>query len=231
MPKYQHILFDLDHTLWDFEKNATETLNELYVTFKLAELGAFSVEEFCDTFYEVNYELWHRHQTGSYGQVQLREERFPMVFAKLGIAKSAMPLPIGDAYLKLCPSKPHVFPYAHRALNYLKDSYQLHIVTNGFADVQHIKLASANLAQYFDQVVTSDDAGARKPDPIMFAHTLSLIDATPADCVMIGDNLDADILGAQSAGIDCIYFNPKQQPHQAQVRHEISCLSELSRIL
>lgn len=231
MPKYQHILFDLDHTLWDFEKNATEALTELYASYQLATLGGFSVEEFCSTFHKVNYHLWHLHQTGDYDQARLREERFKMIFTNLGMQEAKMPTDIAEAYLNLCPSKPHVFPYTYDVLNYLQAKYQLHIVTNGFSDVQWIKLDSAGLTNYFKQIVTSDGAGFRKPDPGIFRHVLDRISAAPAECIMIGDNLDTDIAGAQGVNIDCIYFNPQQLPHTATTNYEISCLSELQGIL
>jgi len=228
---YKHILFDLDHTLWDFEKNATEALGELYATYELESQGTFSLEEFCDTFHKVNYHLWHLHQTGDYDQARLRAERFKMIFSDLGMSEAKMPLQIADAYLKLCPSKPHVFPYTYDILAYLQDRYELHIVTNGFADVQGVKLKSAGLSDYFKHIVTSDHAGFRKPDPGIFSYILELIEARPTDCIMIGDNLDTDIAGAQGAGIDCIYFNPQKNHHEALTNYEISCLSELRGIL
>ncbi len=231
MPTYQHILFDLDHTLWDFEKNAAEALTELYASYKLSSLGGFSVEEFCRAFHKVNYHLWHLHQTGDYDQVQLRSDRFKMIFSELGMAEAQIPLSIADAYLKLCPTKPYVFPYTHDILEYLQERYQLHIVTNGFADVQFVKLKSSGLTDYFKHIVTSDDAGSRKPDPGIFRHILNLIGTTSAECIMIGDNLDTDIAGAQAVGIDCILFNPQQVPHQALTNYEIKCLSELKGIL
>lgn len=229
--QYKHILFDLDHTLWDFEKNAAETLRELYDSFQLATLGTFGVEEFCQTFHKVNYHLWYLHQKGEFDQAILRAERFKMIFTELGVAQASMPLRIAEAYLRLCPSKPHVFPYTHDILQYLGGRYDLHIITNGFADVQWIKLESAGLKGYFKHIVTSDDAGFRKPDPGIFRYTLEKIGTAPADCIMVGDNLDTDIAGARAAGIDCVFFNPGQIPHKSITNHEISCLSELSEIL
>lgn len=230
MPSYKHILFDLDHTLWDFEKNATEALYELYASYSLADHN-FSAEKFCEIFHQVNYHLWHLHQTGDYDQARLRADRFKMIFAQLGMADHDMPLDIADAYLQLCPSKPYVFPHTYDMLEYLQSRYHLHIVTNGFSDVQWVKLNSARLTPYFTQVVTSDDAGYRKPHPGIFNHILERIAASPAECVMIGDNLDTDIAGARAVGIDCIFFNPKETPHEAIINHEIHCLSQLQGIL
>lgn len=231
MPKYKHILFDLDHTLWDFEKNATETLGELYETFQLKALGNFSVQEFCQTFHKINYRLWELHQLGDYDQTRLRADRFKMIFTELGVAEAHIPHAIKDEYLRLCPAKPHVFPAAHDVLAYLQARYQLHIVTNGFSDVQHIKLSSAGLTDYFTHIVTSDGAEFRKPNPAIFRHVLELIGAKASECIMVGDNLLTDIAGAQNANIDCIYFNPKKIPHEATTTYEIYNLNELKGIL
>lgn len=231
MPKYKHILFDLDHTLWDFEKNATEALSELYGTYQLTQVGSFSVEEFCQTFHKVNYDLWERHERGEYDQTRLRADRFKLIFTELGVAEVHMPLNIKEAYLKLCPSKPHVFPFAHDMLTYLKSKYQLHILTNGFSDVQHIKLKSASLHEYFTHVITSNGADLRKPNAAIFEHALQLIGTQASDCLMVGDNLLTDIAGAQNANIDCVYFNPKKTPHKASSTYEIHCLSDLKGIL
>lgn len=231
MSKYKHILFDLDHTLWDFEKNATETLCELYENFQLTSLGSFSVQEFCQTFHRINHHLWALHQQGDYEQSKLRSDRFKKIFSELGVAETLVPHSIQDEYLRICPSKPHVFPFTHDILSYLKERYQLHIVTNGFSDVQHIKLKSAALTNYFTHIVTSDGANFRKPEPAIFRHVLELIGANASECIMIGDNLLTDIAGAQNADIDCVYFNPKEVPHKASTTYEIYCLSELKGIL
>ncbi|MEK6476268.1 YjjG family noncanonical pyrimidine nucleotidase [Catalinimonas sp. 4WD22] len=231
MSKYKHILFDLDHTLWDFEKNATETLCELYENFQLTSLGNFSVQEFCQTFHRVNHHLWALHQQGAYEQSKLRSDRFKKIFSELGVAETLVPHSIQDEYLRICPSKPHVFPFTHDILEYLKERYQLHIVTNGFSDVQHIKLKSARLTDYFTHIVTSDGADLRKPRPGIFKHLLELIGADVSECIMIGDNLLTDIAGAHNANIDCIYFNPNKVSHRTRTTYEIYCLSELKGIL
>ncbi len=231
MPKYKHILFDLDHTLWDFEKNSTETLCELYETFQLMAIGNFSAEDFCQTFHKVNYQLWELHQLGDYEQSRLREDRFNIIFKELGVAETHVPPTIKDEYLRLCPSKPHVFPSTHDILEYLQDRYQLHIVTNGFSDVQYIKIKSAGLTDYFTHIITSDGAELRKPNPAIFRHLLELIAARASECIMVGDNLLTDVAGAQNADIDCIYFNPKKIPHETSTTYEIYQLSELKGIL
>lgn len=228
--RHQHILFDLDHTLWDFERNSQETLTELYQTFALADLGSFSCEQFCGTFREVNHRLWDLYNRGEYDQARLRSERFHLILTRLGVEEEQVPASMADEYLRLCPTKPHVFPYTIDILKYLQSRYALHILTNGFADVQALKLKSAGLTDFFVEVVTSD-IGHKKPSREMFEYMLRKIKAQHQDCIMIGDNLEADIRGAQQAGMDCIFFNPLKVEHQEKVTYEINCLSELKNIL
>ncbi|MEQ9438183.1 MAG: YjjG family noncanonical pyrimidine nucleotidase [Cyclobacteriaceae bacterium] len=230
--KYTHILFDLDHTLWDFDRCATETLMELYHTHQLQSLGCASAEDFCQAFHEVNHRLWALYNQGEYDSDRLRNERFFLVFEALQLAyNEQVPPLLAREYLAICPTKTHVIPDAIATLDILQTRYQLHIITNGFSDVQAIKLRSAGLTHYFQTVTTSDEAGYRKPHEQMFRFAMDRIQATPAECIVVGDNLEADIRGAQNAGIDHIFFNPEQQPHTFAVTHEISSLRELVAIL
>lgn len=230
--KYSHILFDLDHTLWDFDRCATETLRELYQTHRLQELGCPTEDDFCRAFHLVNYRLWELYNQGEYDSARLRRERFVLVFEELRLSTDEqLPPLLAREYLAHCPTKPHVIPDTIATLDVLKDRYQLHIITNGFSDVQSIKLRSAGLTTYFGSVITSDQAGYRKPHKMMFCYALDRIRAAPEQCVVVGDNLETDIRGAQNAGIDHIYFNPGQRPHDYSVTHEISALSELIEIL
>lgn len=231
MKRYQHILFDLDHTLWDFDKNSRETLTELFATFELASLGSFSCTDFCDTFCTVNRQLWDRYHRGEYDQQRLREERFRLILTELGVAAERVPAALAGEYLRLCPTKPHVLPYANDILQYLQQRYSLHILTNGFSDVQAIKIKSAGLADFFKVVVSSDTIGYKKPSREIFDHIVEAIGASPGACIMIGDNLETDIKGALNAGLDCIFLNPTKLHHQEPTTYEIACLSELKAIL
>ena len=231
MGDYHHVIFDLDHTLWDFKKNSEETLSELYDSFELANIGSFTTQQFCTAFERVNLQLWQLYNEGKCDQQRLRSERFRMIFAHLGLADHQVPVDIADRYLQLCPTKSHVFPHTVATLDYLRHRYRLHVLTNGFAEVQTIKLASAQLSDYFDEAIFSDTAGLRKPHRLMFDYTLDRIQARAHECIMVGDNLDTDVRGAREAGIDQVYFNPAQQSHQEATTYEITCLSELRHIL
>jgi len=232
LKKYSHILFDLDHTLWDFERCATETLVELYQTHQLAKLGSSSVEVFCAAFHRVNYRLWDLYNRGEYDSERLRRERFFMVLDELQLEyDSSLPPILAEEYLATCPTKGYVITGAIEVLDRLNQHYPLHIVTNGFSDVQTTKLEYANLSKYFQTVTTSDGSGYRKPNEGIFHHALNRISTVAEECIMIGDNLEADVLGARNVGIDHIYFNPKQENHTATVTHEITSLRELIGIL
>ena len=228
--KYKHIFFDLDHTMWDFDKNATEVLQELYDEFGFHELGYFRKEEFVDVFHTVNRDLWQMHDKGKINKNIIRNDRFKLIFNRLGLPDHHIPLEIGTLYLKLCPVKCNVIPFAHEVLAYLSKNYVLHILTNGFDDVQQLKLKSARLDSYFIEIITADTSGSKKPSLEMFEFALKKAGAENHECVMIGDNLEADIAGARNARIDQIFFNPYDISHNEKITHEIKCLSELFKL-
>lgn len=233
MKPYKHIFFDLDHTLWDFEKNSEETLYTLYQEFELATFGKFD----CDSFYKkykfVNYLLWDLYNKGKIDQKELRETRFVKTLTGLGLEPHQVPVGISEAYTDLCPQKTAVFPYTFEVLAYLKPKYGLHIITNGFKDVQYIKMNGSKLTDYFGEIVTSECCGYKKPDKRIFEHALERIKMRPEECLMIGDNLECDIYGAREAGIDQVFFNPEKTKSKLSPKptYHIHCLSELQAML
>ncbi|MCA8832762.1 YjjG family noncanonical pyrimidine nucleotidase [Hymenobacter pini] len=229
--KYRHLFFDLDHTLWDFEANADETLRHLFEQHNLARHG-ITVEKFIEVYSEVNHGLWRLYQSNKINQQQLRTVRFPRTFVQLGLREEDSPAGISEQFTDILPQKSAVFPYTYEVLDYLRDKgYQLHLITNGFRDIQHVKLASSQLTDYFQEMVTSECCGHLKPDTRIFQHALERTGATAAESLMIGDNLECDVLGAYNAGLDQVYFNPDKRRHFNQITYEISCLSELKEIL
>ena len=231
MKTYRHLFFDLDHTLWDFEKNADETLRTLFELHNLGRYG-FSVDTFIARYSEVNHALWRLYQANKIDQKALRNIRFTRTLTKLGVPEEEQPTDISAQFTDILPYKSAVFPYTHEVLDYLRDKgYVMHLITNGFQDIQHIKLASSRLTDYFVEVVTSEHIGCLKPDRRIFDHALERAGTTAPESLMIGDNLECDVLGAFNAGIDQVYFNPEKRRHFAQTTYEISCLSELKKIL
>ena len=229
--KYRHLFFDLDHTLWDFEKNANETLHTLYERYDFARYDTFTVDKFTQVYSDINHALWRLYQSNKITQNQLREVRFVRTLTRLGLAENQIPADISTEFTDILPQKTAVFPYTHEVLDYLKPKYRLHLITNGFNDIQSTKLASSNLTHYFEEIITSEHSGHLKPDPRMFRHALERTGAIAAESLMIGDNLECDVLGAYNAGIDQVYFNPNKRRHFNQITHEISCLSELKAFL
>ena len=230
--KYQHIFFDLDHTLWDFETNADETLRHLFDLHNLGRYGTFTVEEFIRVYSDINHALWRLYQGGKITQTQLRAVRFVRTLGKLGVPEDEVPADISRQFTDILPQKTAVFPYTYEVLDYLRDKgYRLHLITNGFRDIQYIKLSASNLTDYFQEIVTSECCGHLKPDSRIYQHALERTGATAPESIMIGDNLECDVLGAYNAGLDQVYFNPEKRRHFAQTTYEISCLSELKQIL
>jgi len=229
--QYKHIFFDLDHTLWDFEKNASETLQHLFNHFNLQQLKLFTLEQFLQAFHKVNRQLWAAFDNGKVDKRYIRGERFKIISEHLKISPDLLPAELGELYLAQCPSKSHVMPFAHDILNYLKKKYELHVITNGFNDVQLVKIDSSRLADFFHEIITADSCGYQKPHKQIFDHALKVVDADDHECIMIGDNLSTDIEGARNAGIDQIFYNPYNLSHNEEVTYEVNCLSELKQLL
>ena len=229
--KYRYIFFDLDHTLWDFEKNSTDTLSELYQKYELAKLCNFCEDSFRRQFQEVNSRLWAQTDEGKMDKATLRRDRFRLIFSGLGVENEEMAFRLGEEYVTLCPQKPALLPYALAILEYLHQKYDLYILTNGFSDVQAVKLSSAGILHFFKEVFTADELQVGKPHKEYFTKVMQKIGANPSECMMVGDNLKTDILGAQNAGIDHIYYNPGKRNYFMQVQHEINCLSSLKELL
>jgi putative hydrolase of the HAD superfamily len=231
MPAYKHILFDLDHTLWDFDKNCAETLQELYVLHNMSRFG-FDANQFFLEYKILNTKMWREYNAGRITKKEIRDSRFELTFKALGLSDDMVPPDLSEQFLNICPTKSNVFPHAHQVLEYLSGKkYSLHILTNGFSEIQQLKINASKLGNYFCEIINSESCGYLKPDKKIFDYTLNKINAHNKECVMIGDDLEADIIGAKNAGIDHIFFNPNKDVHDEEVTHEISCLSELLNIL
>ena len=229
--QYKHLFFDLDHTIWDFDKNAEETLNELYHTYKLRDLGLHSPDRFIEVYTHNNHQLWAEYHVGKITKQKLRETRFSKTFIDLGLSPNLIPQRFEDDYVNICPTKTNLFPKAHETLGYLKERYSLHLISNGFKESTELKVSNNGLNVYFENVVISEVVGFNKPDKAIFNHALTLANAGISESIMIGDSLEADIRGAQDYGMKAIYFNPERKEKPEDVNQEIACLSELMTLL
>lgn len=200
----QHIFFDLDHTLWDFDKNSGLAFHSIFEKNKiLIELG-----KFMEAYAPVNENYWKLYRENKVTQADLRYGRLKESFDKLEmpITDEQIAL-IARDYIDHLPMHNHLLDGTLEMLDYLETKYELHIITNGFKEVQHRKLDNSGISKYFKTITTSDDAGVKKPHRKIFEVALEQAGATVSESVMIGDNLEADILGAQELGMQAILYN------------------------
>ncbi|OIQ31900.1 MAG: noncanonical pyrimidine nucleotidase, YjjG family [Crocinitomix sp. MedPE-SWsnd] len=230
MKHIEHIFFDLDHTIWDFEKNSNETLGELFEEFELS-LHIDSKERFLATYQTVNGQYWKKYREGKIDKHTVRFGRFADTLERFRVPDAAnLGQRIGDKYVERGPHKKNLFPNTHETLSYLQAKFPLHIITNGFKEVQSIKMGGSNLEQYFDVILCSEDVGVNKPHRRVFEHALDLAGCSAQNALMIGDNFEADIMGAQKVGISTILFDPKRE-HKTTKSHIIHDLKDLQDLL
>ncbi|MBD3636445.1 MAG: noncanonical pyrimidine nucleotidase, YjjG family [Crocinitomicaceae bacterium] len=230
MTNVQHIFFDLDHTLWDFEKNSNETLSELFDEFRLEE-RIDNKDKFLATYQTVNGIYWKKYRDGVIDKKTVRSGRFTDTLRRFRLHDAEdLGKRIGDLYIQRGPTKTNLFPHVHETLQYLSDKYPLHIITNGFKEVQFIKLGGSNLEKYFDIVLCSEEVGVNKPHRKVFETAMKMASVDPANSVMIGDNLEADIIGADKVGMNTILFDPKSE-YDGNHFTVINSLLELTKIL
>ncbi|HAW19751.1 MAG TPA: noncanonical pyrimidine nucleotidase, YjjG family [Flavobacteriales bacterium] len=228
MDKVQHIYFDLDHTLWDFEANSRETLGELFDQFEIGQLCKAKKSEFIDRYVHLNNKYWALYRENRISKARLRTVRFESTLKDFGIANKPLSRAIGKKYVDLCPTKTKLNDGAIELLNLLKDKYPLHILSNGFHEVQLVKLASSGLDVYFDHVITSEMANAKKPNPRIFQFANKKCQATADESLMIGDNLEIDVRGAVDFGWKAIHYNPSKIGHELV---SVDSLMDISTLL
>lgn len=229
--RFKHIFFDLDHTIWDFDKNAEETLYELYYSYKLEELGLRSPDRFIETYTLNNHSLWADYHLGKITKDHLREERFKKTFVDLGVDPGRIPVNFEHDYVRICPTKTNLFPQVHETLSYLSHKYQLHLISNGFKESTEMKIELNDLGQYFKHVIISEVVGVNKPDQAIFAFALEVAKADKSHSLMIGDSIEADIRGAMGFGMEAIYFNPLNKEKPDDVVHQVVHFEQLKLML
>ena len=204
------VFFDLDHTLWDFEKNSALTfqkiLNETHVKVDL--------NHFLEVYRPINLEFWKLYREEKISQEELRYQRLKLTFDTINYRVSDEQINIlSILYIKNLSSFNHLLPNALDVLNYLQPNYKLHIITNGFQEIQDKKLKNSNIYSFFDCIINSEMAGVKKPDPRIFKLALQQGNVYAEKSLMIGDSLEADVLGAKAVGFHAVHFNAHNEPN------------------
>lgn len=229
--KYQHIFFDLDHTLWDFEANSRQTLADLYESMELAPKGVYDFDLFHKNYLVHNDKLWDRYRKGYVKVDELRWKRMWLTLLDFKIADEKLAREMGALFLDLLPARRILFPYAKEILDYLTaKQYRLHLITNGFEKTQHSKLKNSGLDHYFIEVITSEGSNSLKPHKEIFDYAFQKTGAVAANSIMIGDSPDVDILGAMNAGMDQVYVNHTGLETELKPTYTVYSLKELEAI-
>ena len=201
--KIEHVFFDLDHTLWDFEKNSALTFEKIFLENKID----LKIEDFLKVYVPLNLQYWKLYRNEKVSKEALRYERLKKSFDAVNYNVSdALIDTLATAYIDNLSNFNHLFEGTLELLDYLKEKkYSLHIITNGFEEVQNKKMINSKLYPYFEQIITSESVGVKKPDARVFEHALEVSKANKENSVMIGDSLEADIHGALKVGLRAIH--------------------------
>lgn len=226
--EFKHIFFDLDHTLWDFEKNSNLTFKELFSTHKIH----LELEDFLGVYTPINFDYWKRYREEKVSKDELRYGRLKDTFDALNYKVSDKLIhQLSYDYIAILPNNNYLFDGVFELLDYLESKYTLHIITNGFEEVQQLKLEKSGIIKYFDKIITSESVGVKKPNPRVFKYALERVGTIPEYCVMVGDNLEADIIGALNCGITSIHFNLHDEKFEQKKYISVSSLLEIKQYL
>jgi putative hydrolase of the HAD superfamily len=230
---YDQLFFDLDHTIWDFDTNSEATLLDLFHELKLNERATGDFNHFHTTYHHHNEIYWDRFRKGFINREELRWKRMWRTLVDFKITDETLAKQMSERYLDILPTKTNLFPHCIELLEYLTEKkYPMHLITNGFEKTQYQKIKNSGIDRFFTHMVTSEQAGIMKPHAAIFEYALNLTKSTAEKCIMIGDTLEVDILGAKNMGMDTVYFNPAK-PHNDKVipTYVIESLNELKTIL
>ena len=206
------LFFDLDHTLWDFERNSALTFKQLLIDYKIP----VRLEDFLKVYVPLNLEYWKAFREQKIDKETLRYRRIKDTFDKLKISiDDDMVYTLADSYIQNLPEHNYLFPGVIQVLEKLKEQYSLHIITNGFREVQRFKMINSGLSSYFITVTDSESVGVKKPNSLIFEKALCDANCDAVRAVMIGDSYEADILGAIQVGMQAIHFAAAgESPHK-----------------
>lgn len=230
--RYQDVFFDLDHTLWDFEINSKITLHRVFEFHQLFSKTGVEFDVFHETYKIHNQYYWKQYTLGLIKQEDLRWNRMNQTLDEYGVQDLSLAKQLSKYYLDKLPESAQLFPHTVELLTYLKSrNYRLHILSNGFEEVQHKKLACSGIHSFFDYIVTSEASQCVKPKKEIFDYALSKSGATREKSIMVGDNPEVDLQGALNADIHSIYVDHQDQPSQVPYTYAVRNLKEIESLL
>ncbi len=213
---YKHIFFDLDHTLWDFETNSANCLVDLVTNFELEEKYGIGFERFYAKYKVFNQLYWELYSKGQVDKDELRYVRFYKTFLEFGLDDMALSKSVSTTYTNECPKLGALIPGALEVLQLLQErGVDINLITNGFEEVQMVKLKHSGLEDIITRMITSEAAGFQKPDKRMFHYAFNEVGEKGGEsCLMIGDNWHADIVGGNNVGMDTVWISTEQAPDE-----------------
>lgn len=207
--KYKNLFIDLDDTLWDIHQNGKECLQEIYIDYGYDRFYP-TFEEYYNIYMPSNHHLWALYRQGEIKKEELIVERFLVPVRPFGIDDATYAKKLSDDFLDRTTRKTRLIDGTMELLEYLQPKYKMHILSNGFTEVQYKKIENSGLRPFFDKIILSEDAGSNKPHPDIFTYALKNSNSRRDQTLMIGDSWDADIVGAYNSRIDQLWFNPPQ---------------------
>jgi putative hydrolase of the HAD superfamily len=198
------VFFDLDHTLWDFDKNSMLAFKRVFSKHDIQ----LDIDSFIEVYEPINLEYWKRYREERVSKPELRRGRLMDTFSRFDLKFDVHYLDqLAESYIDELPMDNHLFNGARSILEYLTNKYSLHIITNGFDEVQHLKLINSRIKNHFNSITTSEEIGVKKPNPRIFQAALKKANSEASRSIMIGDSFEADILGAESVGMNTLFYN------------------------
>lgn len=231
LKRYKHLFFDLDRTLWDFDAAAEVAFERIYEKYNLKSLGIPCAHEFHEVYHPLNEQLWELYREDKITKADLNRTRFLKPLEHYGIHDVELADHLSEDYVYWSPRIVRLVPGTMELLDYLKPKYHLHLITNGFQEVQHTKLSGSGLEPYFETLTVSEEVGVKKPNPEIFHYALRKANATTEESIVIGDEMAVDIDGARAAGIDQIFFNSNGKEVEGERTFEVKYLREIIEIL
>ena len=229
--KYKHIFFDLDRTLWDFDAAAEVAFERIYEKYNLKKLGIPNAHEFHEVYHPLNERLWELYRADKITKDYLNRTRFVLPLEHYGIHDTDLADHLSEDYVYWSPRIVRLVPGTMELLEYLKPKYHLHLITNGFQEVQHTKLSGSGLEPYFETLTVSEEVGVKKPNPEIFYYALRKAHAIAEESLMIGDEMAVDIDGARAAGIDQLFFNPNKELVEGGRTYEVHELLQVMELV